>query len=300
MTSFKKVGLLNLGYLQLKAMKEDEKHTDEIPYPNTYWLLLISFVATLWIIWPTSTQRWAYLIQQRWFYFSMSVSFCISLAVVNVVDFATRWLDKTKPWDNGFKKRIIFQIVLGWVGPIVFTFLLSWFFFTIMQADARAISYSRYSLRIAALITLVLNLSYGACYFAYSHFKSLNEEVTAPAHFEDNNYNFITSNKSEIQLTLQEIAYIYRERSVNFLKAHDGTTYILSETLEVLEKRLNSAYFFRVNRRYIVTRNSVSRRESYDNRRIKLTLKPPTDIPVIVSRKKVQYFEAWFKAKPSA
>jgi DNA-binding LytR/AlgR family response regulator len=277
-------------------MKEEEKHTDEIPYPNTYWLLLIAVVSTLWVIWPTSTQLWAYLIQQRWFYFSMSVSFCISLAVVNIVDFATRCLDKTRPWDNGFKKRVMFQIVLGWVGPIIFTFLLSWLFFSIMQADARAISYSKYLFRIVALIALVLNLSYGACYFAYSHFKSLNEEVAEPTHFEDGFYYFITSNKSEIQLTIQEIAYIYIESNVIFLMMYDGRTHILMETLEVLEKRLNSAYFFRVNRSYIVTRNSVSRRESHDNRRIKLTLNPPTNIPVIVSRKKVQYFEAWLKA----
>jgi hypothetical protein len=296
MTLFEKRSLLNLGYLQRRAMKEDEKHTDEAPYPNTYWQLLIAIVATLWIIWPTSTQRWAYLIQKRWFYFSMSVSFCISLAVVNVVDVATRWLDKQKPWDEGFKKRLLFQITLGWFGPIIFTFLLSWFFFSIMQADARAVSYSRYSFRIVALIALVLNLSYGACYFAYAHFKLLNEEFTAPTHFENDNYNFITSNKSEIQLTIHEIAYIYIESNVIFLMMYDGRTHILMETLEVLEKRLSSAYFFRVNRSYIVTRNSVSRRESHDNRRIKLTLKPPTNIPVIVSRKKVQYFEAWLKA----
>jgi hypothetical protein len=299
MTLFEKRSLLNLGYLQRRAMKEDEKHTDEVPYPNTYWQLLIAIVAMLWIIWPTSTQRWAYLIQQRWFYFSMSVSFCISLAVVNVIDFATRWLDKTKPWDNGFKKRVIFQIVLSWVGPIVFTFLLSWFFFSIMQADARAISYSRYLFRIVALIALVLNLSYGACYFAYSHFKSLNEEVAEPTHFEDGFYYFVTSNKSEIQLTIHEIAYIYIESNVIFLMMYDERTHILIETLEVLEKRLNSAYFFRVNRSYIVTRNSIKHRERFD-RRIILTLNPPKSESVIVSREKVQAFNAWFKAKPSA
>ena len=90
-----------------------------------------------------------------------------------------------------------------------------------------------------------------------------------------------------------DIAYFIIENQLVFLTDHGGRRYLVEHTLDDLEKKLDPARFFRINRQMIVSLQSVSAIHPYFNSRLKLDLSPQFDTDVLVSRMKVNEFKKW-------
>lgn len=97
-------------------------------------------------------------------------------------------------------------------------------------------------------------------------------------------YNFILAD---------EIAYFYSEDSLTFIITKKGKRYIYDQTLSQLESDLNPQYFFRINRKQIISLNSIKSIHNYFNSRVKIEIDPIPKDDVIVSRDKVKLFKNW-------
>jgi two-component system response regulator LytT len=92
---------------------------------------------------------------------------------------------------------------------------------------------------------------------------------------------------------INEIAYFFSEGRFIFFKTLDEQKYITEYRIEKLEVMLNPTRFFRINRSYIVSLNSVKQIHSWFGNRLKLFLDPEAETEILVSRERVRKFKTW-------
>lgn len=91
----------------------------------------------------------------------------------------------------------------------------------------------------------------------------------------------------------EEIAYFNTEDKVNFLITHEGRRYAIDFNLDNLESVLDPKSFFRINRQFIISINSIAEMFAYTKSRVLIKLKPATKIETIVSTERSADFKIW-------
>lgn len=74
----------------------------------------------------------------------------------------------------------------------------------------------------------------------------------------------------------------------------DGKEYQFPQTLDELSECLNPAFFFRVNRQYLIARRAVQDIDLWFNGRLSVNLKIPAPEKILVSKARVSEFKEWF------
>ena len=95
-------------------------------------------------------------------------------------------------------------------------------------------------------------------------------------------------------VTTDQIALFYAVDRNVFLLTRQRKKYIIDYKLEDLEELLDPTLFFRVNRTFIVSINSISDVLVYSSSRLKISLNVEFDKEIIVSRERVLLFKDWF------
>ena len=90
-----------------------------------------------------------------------------------------------------------------------------------------------------------------------------------------------------------DIAYFKSEDGLIFLYTQAGQRHPVEYTLDQLEEILDPVDFFRINRKFIVTVDSVAEIHTYFNSRLLLRLDPNQTEQVIVSRERTTNFKRW-------
>jgi DNA-binding LytR/AlgR family response regulator len=90
-----------------------------------------------------------------------------------------------------------------------------------------------------------------------------------------------------------EILFFFSLEKTSFAQTKDGRKHILDFTLDQLEGLLDPKRFFRINRKYVVSIDSIHDMISYTNSRLKLVLKTSDDQDIIIARERVQEFKNW-------
>ncbi|GMN08895.1 LytTR family DNA-binding domain-containing protein [Croceitalea sp. MTPC9] len=90
------------------------------------------------------------------------------------------------------------------------------------------------------------------------------------------------------------IAFQAEGRDVSIL-TKKNKEYLIEYKMETLENLVDPKQFFRVNRGFMVSLNSIRDVTVYSNRRLKLSLEPNVDKEIVVSREKVNSFKQWFE-----
>ncbi|WP_338873362.1 LytTR family DNA-binding domain-containing protein [Spirosoma sp. SC4-14] len=96
-------------------------------------------------------------------------------------------------------------------------------------------------------------------------------------------------------LSVSGILFVHYEEGVVSATTVTGQRYVLSQTLDELEKLLSPHLFFRANRQFIIHRQSVQKGERYFGRKLIVKLTIPTTEPVIISKAKVSEFLNWLQ-----
>ena len=93
---------------------------------------------------------------------------------------------------------------------------------------------------------------------------------------------------------VEDIDYFYGENKTVWLRHRNGRKYVIDYTLEQLEDMLDPLRYFRINRKYITSIESITNVTSYSNSRLKIQLKePPDKEDILISREKVEMFKNW-------
>jgi len=94
-------------------------------------------------------------------------------------------------------------------------------------------------------------------------------------------------------IEVTDILFFVSLEKATFCYTRENRKNILDFTLDELEEILDPNSFFRINRKYIISANSIQDMISYTNSRLKLILKNSDDNDVIVARERVQEFKEW-------
>lgn len=97
------------------------------------------------------------------------------------------------------------------------------------------------------------------------------------------------------KVEVADTAYFYVLDKGCYLRTFDGKNYPIEYTLDKLEAILDSAVFFRINRKYLVNMAAISNMVAYSRGRVKLELKPKADdeFETIVSIDRSSDFKKW-------
>jgi two-component system LytT family response regulator len=94
-------------------------------------------------------------------------------------------------------------------------------------------------------------------------------------------------------IDITEVAYFFAEAKGTFICTFNNRQYPSDQNLEQLIQILPPAEFYRVNRKIIVNVRAISSMIAYSRSRIKLSLEPPFDQPIIVSTERTPGFKSW-------
>ncbi len=100
------------------------------------------------------------------------------------------------------------------------------------------------------------------------------------------------------KVELSEIAYFFVLEKAVYLRTFQGKSYPVEYTLDKLESLINPEKFFRINRKYIVSIDSISDMVAYSRSRVKLQLSPKADkeADTIVSIDRSSDFKKWLNS----
>jgi two-component system response regulator LytT len=103
----------------------------------------------------------------------------------------------------------------------------------------------------------------------------------------------IKKGDSLIHVPVKEIAYLWAEDKLVFLKDLAGNRYVIDNSLDQIEPLLNPQKFFRISRAFIISIKSIQDIQRYFNSRLILRLNPAHNQEVIVARQRVKEFTLW-------
>lgn len=97
------------------------------------------------------------------------------------------------------------------------------------------------------------------------------------------------------KIEIDEAAYFYSLEKNVFITTTAGNTYPIDFTLDKLQEVIDPEKFFRVNRKMIVSFNSIKNMVPYSRSRIKIELNPPEpkDVEALVSVERSAAFKEW-------
>jgi len=94
-------------------------------------------------------------------------------------------------------------------------------------------------------------------------------------------------------ITIEDILFFYSLEKATFLCTSDFKTYLVDYSLDRISEMVDEHRFFRINRKYILSNQSIADIIYYSNSRLKIKLKKPGEESIIVSRDKVPAFKEW-------
>ena len=94
-------------------------------------------------------------------------------------------------------------------------------------------------------------------------------------------------------ITIEDILFFYSLEKATFLCTVDFKTYLVDYSLDRISEMLDERRFFRINRKYIISNQSIADIIFYSNSRLKIKLKKKDEESIIVSRDKVAAFKEW-------
>lgn len=94
-------------------------------------------------------------------------------------------------------------------------------------------------------------------------------------------------------ISVDDIAYFYSLDRINYLVNFKGKKFPVDNTLDEIEEMLNPAKFFRANRQFIVSIDSIAEIHPYFKGRVKINLNPIQEGEIVISSEKSRSFKEW-------
>jgi two-component system LytT family response regulator len=107
----------------------------------------------------------------------------------------------------------------------------------------------------------------------------------------------ISKGDAMVPLKVSEIACFYADDREVFLLTHGNKRHIITHSIEELSAKLDPKLFFRVNRKYIISAEAISKVHNYFNFKLKVELNADPKLEIIVSRIKTGAFKAWMNGE---
>ena len=94
----------------------------------------------------------------------------------------------------------------------------------------------------------------------------------------------------------KDIAFFYSEHKATYAQLTSGKSYLIDFSLDQLVEVLDPKQYYRLNRKYVASFQSIEDMRSYSNSRLKVKLKNCDDPDILISREKVTDFKNWLNS----
>jgi len=100
------------------------------------------------------------------------------------------------------------------------------------------------------------------------------------------------------KIEVADVAYFYVLEKAVYLKTREGQSYPVEYPLDKLENLIDPSRFFRINRKYLVSMDSIANMVAFSRGRVKLELKPDAseEFDTIVSIERSPDFKKWLNS----
>lgn len=96
-----------------------------------------------------------------------------------------------------------------------------------------------------------------------------------------------------VAVKTEDIAYFYATHKLVCLVDCKGQKFILDKSLSDLEKEVDRAQFYRLNRKYLANINAIKKVRAYSKSKLLIDLDPAIDEDIIISQENVTAFKGW-------
>lgn len=96
-----------------------------------------------------------------------------------------------------------------------------------------------------------------------------------------------------ISVLTNDIAYFYTKDRLQFIKTIRGEDHIIDKRLDEIETETDPRFFFRVNRQFILSYNSIQKVHAWFSGKLKVGVQPDAYEEIIISRLKAAEFKKW-------
>lgn len=227
------------------------------------------------------------------------------------------YLDEHYSWVTQRFQRFVIQFFAAVIisVPIVAAMIYLWNEILIKRPGNFDTGYLLvYDFPLTIVFTLIVHMIYTGMYFNqyYSHTilnlesrvrelessiagVNTSAELNKPSGYRD--LLILNYGTSSVPVHTQDVAYIYKQNEISFIKTFDGKEYTSSSSLENLEALLDPVSFFRLNRQMLGNIKAIRQFKSDASGKLILDLLPSFVDEVTVSKKKASEFREWIGRK---
>lgn len=263
-----------------------------VPYFSALFLLLLPLAATLCIVLPAGDESILNLLQERWFYLPLFGTYCVALLITDIINRVNLLLDKYYPWEQQFTRRLIIQLFSGWLFPSGLAFLVAYLYFSYLGVDIMATLYSRHMFPLIVLLILLMNILYCGYYYAWRLMENLRTNAIIDKTVYHDRF-MLPEGTGITKVPVSELAYFYRKDEDVLARTHDKSIYLVSRSLDDIEPELDPKLFCRVNRAFIISRQSFRSCRKRPDGGLHMYLEPDVKELVNVSRSKAKEVLCW-------
>ncbi|MDI6402029.1 LytTR family DNA-binding domain-containing protein [Balneolaceae bacterium ANBcel3] len=103
----------------------------------------------------------------------------------------------------------------------------------------------------------------------------------------------VKSGERIISIPVEQVDFFVSRDKLTFLQTSDRKRYVLDSTLSEIQDLVDPRRFFRINRQYIVSMESIDSIHAFSDSRLKIELKGCDDPDILVSRSNTSIFRNW-------
>jgi hypothetical protein len=221
-----------------------------------------------------------------------------AFAFVYAIGFYIRWviirLDAKASWSANAKKRLIQQSLIAIVVPCVLLVLTESIYLVYgLNIPLKDSSIAYLELPISFVFLVVINL----CYYVLF----LRAQTAVPMGRPTVYLPFIVSKGyKRFSIDQVDVAYFAIESSTTFLVTHQNERFVVTESIESLEKKTDPIRFFKLNRQILASRASIESVENTPTRKVQVKLNPVFAEEIFVSKANATEFQRWWRKSASA
>ncbi|RCR67539.1 LytR/AlgR family response regulator transcription factor [Larkinella punicea] len=205
-----------------------------------------------------------------------------------------RRLDHRFPYERNFVRRIILQCVITSVVSLL-VIALSTEAINFLATDKPVPRrFYTHDIFIFFIWILAINGIYIGAHF-YVQFQQADRTKHEALRIRQEGF-IVRSGKQNIAVPFDEITGFYVDGEYTMLLTDQQKRYVIDQSLDKLEDELPGEWFFRLNRQYILHRQTLTAFDRLENGKLNVRLKGTPGFPesIQVSRTKAPAFKKWF------
>lgn len=218
------------------------------------------------------------------------------LAVLSSVQSAVQWLQQNQQPDllfmdiqltDGLSFKIFEQVKINC--PVIFTTAYDDYW---QQAfEYNSIDYLLKPIKQEKLENVFKKFESIKQYFSSNLQQLIQQHNSGPEKFRK---RFLVKRGTDyFTIKADDIAYFYAIQKLVCMVDKEGHKFILDKSLTDIEKEIEPAAFYRVNRKYLINITAIKKIKAYPKSKLELEVAPSTGEEIIISQENVSAFKEW-------